>query len=428
MSNFSVMEVPDGVPVFMWNKGVQIEEEAINQLKNLAQMPFVYKHVAAMPDTHYGIGATVGSVFASQGAVIPAAVGVDIGCGMIAARTNFLTPSACSARGFTDNSNPAFVEMLKTIRAAVEKAVPMGRTNNGGPGDRGAWGEVPEDISDIWNKQLKDEFLPVMHDYPRLAAGNLTNHLGTLGTGNHFIELQVEVNPENGQVIPDSKMWVMLHSGSRGPGNRIGSFFIKKAKELMDKFYIKLPDKDLAYFPEGTKDYDDYIRALHWVQKFAYINRQIMLQRTLAAINSVISGVTIEQEINTHHNYASIERHFGKQVILTRKGAIDANKGKIGIIPGSMGTRSYIVEGLGNPLSFCSCSHGAGRSMSRTEAKRRFTVSDHKRAVEGVECRVDEDVIDETPAAYKDIDSVIEAEKDLVTPVVTLKQIVCVKG
>lgn len=423
MSNFSVMEVPNGVPVFMWNKGVQIEEEAIKQLTGLAQMPFVYKHVAAMPDSHYGIGAPVGSVFASIGAVIPASVGVDIGCGMIAAKTN-ITRRDIELRSDEINSKPKYI--LATVRAAIEKAVPMGRTNNGGPGDIGAWANLPDDIKQAWDEKLAPGYESELHK--DLQKGNSSNHLGTLGTGNHFIEVQLEVNHATGAYNEDSPVWIMLHSGSRGPGNRIGSYFIKKAKALMEQFYIKLPDKDLAYFPEGTQGYADYSRALHWAQKFAYINRQIMLQRTLAAINSVVPGVTIEREINTHHNYATVEKHFGKQVLLTRKGAINAAKDVAGIIPGSMGTRSYIVNGLGNPLSFNSCSHGAGRAMSRTEARKRFTVADHEAATSGVECRKDAEVVDETPAAYKDIDSVIEAEKDLVTPVVTLKQLLCCKG
>lgn len=416
MSNFSVMEVPNGVPVFMWNKGVQIEEEAVKQLTGLAQMPFVYKHVAAMPDSHYGIGAPVGSVFASVGAVIPASVGVDIGCGMIAAKTNLTYKHLLSDR-----------LTAALIRKEIERLVPMGRTNNGGPGDRGAWANLPDDVRQAWDEKLAPGYESELHK--DLQRGNSANHLGTLGTGNHFIEVQVEVRPSDGLAATvDAPVWIMLHSGSRGPGNRIGSYFIKQAKTLMEQFYIKLPDKDLAYFPEGTQGYADYIRALHWAQKFAFINRQIMLNRTLAAVNSVVPGAKIEQEINTHHNYATIEKHFGKSVLLTRKGAIKAGKDDVGIIPGSMGTRSYIVRGLGNPLSFDSCSHGAGRAMSRTEAKRRFTVADHARAVEGVECRRDAEVVDETPAAYKDIDAVIEAEKDLVTPVVTLKQVLCCKG
>ena len=406
-NNFTVMDVEGGVPVLLWNKGVNIQEEAIQQLRNLAKMPFVYKHVAAMPDTHWGMGATVGSVFASEGAVIPAAVGVDIGCGMIAARVNVDRVADLSG------ANRA------AIRAEIERRIPMGRTNNGRKGDRGAWQTVPEDIAAIWKEQLAEEFAAITKCNPDLAKGNTDNHLGTLGTGNHFIEIQFDES---------DRMWIMLHSGSRGVGNRIGTYFIRKAKELAGRYFISLPDKDLAYLPPGDPLYAQYIKALLWAQKFAFVNRQIMLRRTLKALRTVISRAEILEEINTHHNYAEFETHFGKDVLLTRKGAIKADAGDQGIIPGSMGTRSYIVRGLGNKLSFHSCSHGAGRAMSRTEAKKRFTVEDHAKATEGVECRKDADVIDETPMAYKDIDHVIEAERDLVEVVHTLKQIISCKG
>ena len=406
-NNFTVMDVEGGVPVLLWNKGVNIQEEAIQQLRNLAKMPFVYKHVAAMPDTHWGMGATVGSVFASEGAVIPAAVGVDIGCGMIAARVNVDRVADLSG------ANRA------AIRAEIERRIPMGRTNNGRKGDRGAWQTVPEDIAAIWKEQLAEEFAAITKCNPDLAKGNTDNHLGTLGTGNHFIEIQFDES---------DRMWIMLHSGSRGVGNRIGTYFIRKAKELAGRYFISLPDKDLAYLPPGDPLYAQYIKALLWAQKFAFVNRQIMLRRTLKALRTVISRAEILEEINTHHNYAEFETHFGKDVLLTRKGAIKADAGDQGIIPGSMGTRSYIVRGLGNKLSFHSCSHGAGRAMSRTEDKKRFTVEDHAKATEGVECRKDADVIDETPMAYKDIDHVIEAERDLVEVVHTLKQIISCKG
>lgn len=402
---------PKSAPVYLWRHGVQIEDAALTQLLNLAKVPFVYKHVAAMPDTHYGIGATVGSVFASLGAVIPAAVGVDIGCGMIAARTNLIKSDFWAA------VSPAFVT---GVRTEIERRVPMGRTNRGGPGDRGAWHKIPPHIEDAWNNYLALEYGLIGQNNPGALAHNNVNHLGTLGTGNHFIEIQYD---------EEDRIWIMLHSGSRGPGNRIGTFFIQLAKQLMEQYYISLPDKDLAYFPERTQGYTDYLRALAWAQKFAYVNREIMLQATHEALKSVFSTtVTLEETINTHHNYAQLETHFGRSVLLTRKGAISAGDGEPGIIPGSMGTRSYIVRGRGNPLSFHSCSHGAGRAMSRTEAKRRFTVDDHIRATTGVECRKDADVIDETPMAYKDIDAVIEAEKDLVEVVHTMKQLICCKG
>lgn len=407
MQNFTNMEVEGGTNVLLWNKGVNIEEEAVAQLRNLAKMPFVHKHIAAMPDTHWGMGATVGSVYASKGAVIPAAVGVDIGCGMIAARLNM------------DNHKGLSPADLAEIRAAIEKRVPMGRTNNGGPGDRGAWHDVPAYVMEAWTKELATGYTEVCEADPMINRGNHVNHLGTLGTGNHFIELQYDETDH---------LWLMLHSGSRGVGNRIGTHFIHTAKELMEAFYITLPDKDLAYLPQAHPAYSRYIKALHWAQLFAYVNRQLMLQATLEAMQTVVKGCEILDAINTHHNYASFEKHFGADVLLTRKGAISAKLGQPGIIPGSMGTRSYIVEGLGNKLSFFSCSHGAGRAMSRTEAKKRFTLEDHAKATEGVECRKDADVIDETPMAYKDIDHVIEAENDLVKVIHTLKQIVCCKG
>jgi tRNA-splicing ligase RtcB len=407
VNNFTVMDVESGVPVFLWNKGITIEPEAVQQLRNLAKMPFVFRHVAAMPDTHWGIGATVGSVFASEGAVIPAAVGVDIGCGMIAARVNRDRVAELSG---TDRAK---------IRAEIERRIPMGRTNNGGKGDRGAWNAVPEDIAEIWRAQLAEEFAAISESNPQLAKGNTDNHLGTLGTGNHFIEVQFDES---------DRLWIMLHSGSRGVGNRIGTYFIRKAKELAECHSISLPDKDLAFLPQGDPLYAQYIKALLWAQKFALVNRQIMLRRTLEAVRTVIFGAKILEEINTHHNYARFEQHFGKNVLLTRKGAIKADAGDPGIIPGSMGTRSYIVRGLGSKYSFHSCSHGAGRAMSRTEAKKRFTLENHAKATEGVECRKDADVIDETPMAYKDIDQVIEAERDLVEVVHTLKQIITCKG
>ena len=390
----------------MWRLGVPFEEAAIQQLFNLALMPFLHRHVAAMPDTHFGMGAAIGSVFGSVGAVIPAAVGVDIGCGMIAARTTLTA----------EQLRPH----LSGIRREIERLIPMGRTKNGGRGDRGAWESIPEDVAENWAGQLEDEFREIAGRYPEIGKGNKQNHLGTLGTGNHFIEIQVD-EAERG--------WIMLHSGSRGVGNRIGSYFIRRAKAEMERRSMRLADKDLAYLEAGGKLYDDYVQALQWAQKFAFINRQIMLRRTETALRSTVAqDFGIEEEINTHHNYAVMEHHFGKDVLLTRKGAIRARQGDMGIIPGSMGSRSYIVRGKGSTASFHSCSHGAGRAMSRTEAKRKFTVTDHEEATAGVECRKDADVIDETPMAYKNIDAVIAAESDLVEVVHTLKQVVCCKG
>jgi tRNA-splicing ligase RtcB (3'-phosphate/5'-hydroxy nucleic acid ligase) len=397
----------NGVPIRAWTRGVALEPEAEKQLLNVARLPFVFRWIAAMPDVHWGIGATVGSVIPTKGAIIPAAVGVDIGCGMMAVQTTL------SARDLPDS--------LKTIREAIEKAVPHGRTNGGGKGDRGAWHHIPESSAAVW-ATLKPAYDDILRKHPQLNRGNDVNHLGTLGTGNHFIEVCLD---------EAERVWFMLHSGSRGVGNRIGTYFIELAKRDMQKFQANLPDKDLAYFPERTKHFDDYVEAVGWAQDYARWNRQLMMNAVIAAIRDSGQVPPFEAEsqvIDCHHNYVAREKHYGENVLVTRKGAVRAAAGDIGIIPGSMGARSYIVRGKGNPQSFNSCSHGAGRAMSRNEARKRFTVEDHIRMTEGVECRKDRDVIDETPAAYKPIDAVMAAQADLVEVVHTLRQIVCVKG
>ena len=405
--NYNVIS-EKGVPIKAWTKGVPVEEAAQKQLLNVAQLPFVFKWVAAMPDVHYGIGATVGSVIPTKGAIIPAAVGVDIGCGMMAVKTSL------TASQLPDN--------LHGIRTAIEKAVPHGRTDNGGKNDRGAWAKPPASTLAAWGK-LNEGFERIVQKYPKLNHPQRINHLGTLGTGNHFIEVCLDNENQN--------VWFMLHSGSRGVGNRIGTFFIELAKGDMRKWIINLPDADLAYLPQGTEHFDDYVEAVHWAQEYALLNRQVMMENIIAAVRN--SGLTPEfdatlEAVNCHHNYVTWEHHYGENVLITRKGAVRAREGDMGIIPGSMGARSYIVRGKGNPESFTSCSHGAGRAMSRTEAKRRFSVADHIAATQGVECRKDEHVIDETPMAYKPIDAVMEAQKDLVEIVHTLRQVVCVKG
>ncbi len=408
MSNYNVIEGLSGVPIKAWTKGVALENEARTQLTNVAQLPFVFKWVAAMPDVHWGIGATIGSVIPTKGAIIPAAVGVDIGCGMMAVQTSL------NARDLPDD--------LKDIRSAIEKAVPHGRTNHGGPGDRGAWHNVPEYTNEVWGNELKSGYDAILAKHPKLDRGNHANHLGTLGTGNHFIEVCLD---------EAESVWFMLHSGSRGVGNRMGNYFIELAKKDMKKFYIHLPDADLAYFPEHTEYFDDYVEAVGWAQDYARRNRDLMMKQIIGAVagSGKVRPFTAEvNAINCHHNYVARESHYGKNVLVTRKGAVRAREGDLGIIPGSMGARSYIVRGKGNPESFHSCSHGAGRAMSRNEAKRRFTVEDHARMTEGVECRKDKDVIDETPAAYKPIDQVMAAQADLVEIVHTLRQVVCVKG
>jgi tRNA-splicing ligase RtcB len=404
--SFEVMSVEGGRHVKMWTKGVPVDDKARDQLSRAAKMPFIFKHVAAMPDVHVGIGATVGSVIPTKGAVIPAAVGVDIGCGMMAARTSLV------ASDLPDN--------LEGIRSAIEQAVPHGRDVGRGKRDKGSWGDPPPAIVDAW-ATLAQRFERICDKHPRLKNTNNLVHLGTLGTGNHFIELCLD---------EDQRVWVMLHSGSRGVGNAIGSFFIELAKEDMRKWFINLPDEALAYFPEGTDHFDDYVEAVGWAQDYAALNRRMMMTNVIRALRSQIA-VPFETEleaVNCHHNYVARENHFGENVLVTRKGAVRAAKGVMGIIPGSMGAKSFIVRGLGNSEAFDSCSHGAGRVMSRTEAKKRVTLDEHIRDTEGVECRKDEGVIDETPRAYKPIEAVMAAQADLVEIVHTLKQVVCVKG
>jgi tRNA-splicing ligase RtcB len=334
-------------------------------------------------------------------------VGVDIGCGMMAVRTTL------QASQLPDN--------LHAIRTAIEAAVPHGRTDNGGRNDRGAWRTPPRAQNDVWS-QLLPRYANIVSKHSKLGHGNDLNHLGTLGTGNHFIEVCLD---------EESQVWFMLHSGSRGVGNRIGTYFIELAKKEMRRFFINLPDANLAYLPHGTQYFDDYVEAVHWAQDFAMANRTLMMEAVVNAVRAsgeVPPFETTDEMVNCHHNYVAVENHYGENVFVTRKGAVRAREGDYGIIPGSMGAKSFIVRGKGNPESFHSCSHGAGRAMSRTEAKRRFTLDDHAKATAGVECRKDKDVIDETPAAYKSIEAVMEAQSDLVEVAHTLRQVVCVKG
>ncbi|PVE57749.1 RNA-splicing ligase RtcB [Arthrobacter sp. TPD3018] len=403
---YEYTDVPGGVPIKAWTRGVPVEDGARAQLARAAQMPFIFKHVAAMPDVHIGIGATVGSVIPTKGAVIPAAVGVDIGCGMMAARTSLM------ASDLPDH--------LEDVRSAIEQAVPHGRSVGRGKRDNGSWGSPPPAIVSAW-ATLVQRFDRICEKHPRLKNTNNLVHLGTLGTGNHFIELCLD---------EEARVWVMLHSGSRGVGNAIGTFFIELAKQDMRKWHLNLPDEDLAYFPEGTDHFDDYVEAVGWAQDYAALNRRMMMTNVIAAMRKVIAK-PFEAEleaVNCHHNYVTRENHFGENVLVTRKGAVRAAKGVMGIIPGSMGAKSFIVRGLGNPDSFDSCSHGAGRVMSRTAAKKLVTLDEHIADTAGVECRKDEGVIDETPKAYKPIEAVMAAQADLVEIVHTLKQVVCVKG
>jgi tRNA-splicing ligase RtcB len=404
MSNYEVMNEEGGVHIKSWTKNVPFEEEAKKQLLKLASMPFLYKHLAVMPDVHSGKGSTVGSVIATKNVIIPATVGVDLGCGMIAVKTTL------KASDLPDS--------LSAMRSAIEAAVP-----HGGPGEVGSWAEEPV-IVDGSKHLLPDrtEYDRLVAKYPAIESKYMMRQFGTLGTGNHFVEVCLDT---------EQNVWVMLHSGSRGAGNRIGSFFIEKAKEEMERWFIHLPDRDLSYLPEGSQYYDDYVRAVEWAQNYAFQSRQLMMYNTLTvmalSIGKTFSTIG-DTAVNCHHNYISRENHFGENVWVTRKGAVRARQGDLAVIPGSMGARSYIVRGKGNKDSFTSCSHGAGRKMSRTEAKRRFTLEDHAKATAGVECRKDDSVIDETPGAYKDIDTVMAAQSDLVEPVAVLKQILCVKG
>ena len=402
---YDVIAEDGRVPIKAWTRGVPMEESALRQLRNVAAMPFIHPWVAVMPDVHWGIGATVGSVIPTVGAVIPAAVGVDIGCGMMAVQTTL-----------TANDLP---ESLREVRAAIEQAVPHGISFRGR--DKGSWGEAPAPAEEAW-AGLRPRFDSIVAKHPTIRQSNNLKQLGTLGTGNHFIEVCLD---------EADRLWLMLHSGSRGVGNKIGTYFIELAKKDMRQWLVNLPDKDLAYFSEGTEHFAEYVEAVEWAQDFAMTNRRLMMAAVMRAMRSAPGIPPFEAgtvAVNCHNNYVARERHYERDVLVTRKGAVRARAGDLGIIPGSMGARSYIVRGRGNPEAFDSCSHGAGRAMSRAEAKRRFTLADHAAATAGIECRKDADVIDETPAAYKSIDAVMEAQRDLVEVLHTLRQVVCVKG
>jgi tRNA-splicing ligase RtcB len=403
--SYELIESDGAVPIKAWTRGVPIEDEAARQLRNVARLPFIHKWVAAMPDVHWGIGATVGSVIPTIGAVVPAAVGVDIGCGMMAVQTTL-----------TASDLP---ESLRAVRTAIERAVPHGRAPRGR--DHGAWEHPPAPALAAW-AELKPGFDAIVARHPAVARSNHLIHLGTLGSGNHFIETCLD---------EAQRVWLMLHSGSRGVGNKIGRYFIELAKNDMRRLVTNLPDADLAYFTEGTEHFADYVEAVEWAQTFAMTNRRLMMNAIVAAV-AAVPGIppfrAAVQAVNCHHNYVAREHHYGADVLVTRKGAVRARVGDLGIIPGSMGASSFIVRGKGNPESFNSCSHGAGRAMSRTAAKRRFTLADHAEATKGVECRKDADVLDETPGAYKPIAAVMAAQQDLVEVVHTLRQVVCVKG
>ena len=388
------------VPVKIYTN--DINSKAIDQLVNIANLPIIHHHVAAMPDVHVGIGATVGSVIPTLNAVIPAAVGVDIGCGMNAVRTSL------KASDLPDN--------LYSLRRNIEKLIPVGFNWH-------ARAVVKRSTITALDKPLDE----ILYKHPAIAKMFRTFHqtwhrqLGTLGGGNHFVEICLDENDD---------VWIMLHSGSRGVGNAIGRYFINLAIKDMQKHQVHLPDKNLAYLSEGSQYFDDYVQAVNWAQEYAWINRREMMKLVVDALQtSKLPAFTLTKKaINCHHNYISYESHYGEKVYITRKGAISANIDELGIIPGSMGAKSFIVRGKGSKASFCSCSHGAGRAMSRTQAKKQFDTEDLSIQTNGVECRKDKGVIDEIPGAYKDIDKVMQNQHDLVSIEHTLKQVVCVKG
>lgn len=391
------------VPVHIYTD--DIDHSAIQQLLNISNLPIVHPHVAAMPDVHAGIGATVGSVIPTRGAIIPAAVGVDIGCGMNAVRTTL------SASQLPDN--------LARVRSAIEAMVPVGFEQHAFDKVRGsAHARVGRPLNDRLDRIVARHkgIMKMQHKF----AQTWICQLGTLGGGNHFIELCID---------EEQRVWIMLHSGSRGIGNVIGRYFISAARKEMMRHKVNLPDRDLSYFSEGSELFDDYVEAVDWAQDYAMLNRREMMRRVVAAMEPHVPSFKLDGEaINCHHNYVAQEAHFGHKLYVTRKGAISAREGELGIIPGSMGARSFIVRGKGNEQSLCSCSHGAGRRMSRSEAKRKFNRFDLAEQTQGIECRKDGGVVDEIPAAYKDIDEVMAHQSDLVDIVHTLKQVVCVKG
>jgi tRNA-splicing ligase RtcB len=388
-----------GVPVKIWT--TDVDEASRQQLANIASLPFIHHHVVAMADVHLGIGATIGSVIATHQAIVPAAVGVDIGCGMVACRLSL-------------NARQLDEKALRKVFEQISRDVPVGKAQH-------------EDAKALVNvaRPFEPRLKMMTERHPQLlkAFGKFSkwvNQLGTLGGGNHFIEVCLD---EADQV------WVMLHSGSRGIGNALATYFIELARKDMERQQVQLPDRDLAYFREGSAHFADYVAAVHWAQEYAFANRECMMDLVLAGLKRHLPAFAVTSEVvNCHHNYVAREHHYGADVWVTRKGAIRARAGDLGIIPGSMGARSYVVRGKGNPESFDSSAHGAGRRMSRNAAARSFTEADLRRQTEGVVCRKDKGVIDETPGAYKDIDAVMENQRDLTEILHTLKQVVCVKG
>ena len=403
-----------GCPIYHWTKGVPFDENAKELVEQVATLRFVYHHLAVMPDVHWGAGCSVGTVLAFRNAAIPAAVGYDIGCGMLAFKTSYKEKDL--------NAD------LPLLRKSIEAAVPHGRTPpKESRDDVGAWAyrKEPKIVEDTWRYQLKPDYEQIIEKYESLKRANSANHLGTLGTGNHFIELSKDEN---------NHVWIVIHSGSRGIGHAIATLFIKKAKKIMEQYFIKPPNPDLAYLPNGTPEFKDYMFAVQWAQKYAKLNRFLMLQLTYNAVKDHLKHARVDinekDYIDCHHNYIAWEHHYGNNVLITRKGAVRlAGDSKLGIIPGSMGSESYIVSGKENGASFNSCSHGAGRVMSRTKAKKDISVEQHEEDVKNVECReTDRDLLEESPKAYKDIKAVMAAQSDLVNIEHTLNQLICVKG
>ena len=391
----------------LWTGELEVDESSIEQIRNVSKLPILAGPVAVMPDVHFGIGATVGTVIPTRAAIVPAAVGVDIGCGMLAAKTNL-----------TASDLP---ESLNKLRSQIERDVPVGFALHKQPLEPG--GNLQAMALKARMKALDGRYdkLRILERMGRVHHARVWRQLGSLGGGNHFVEVCLD---EQGTV------WIMLHSGSRNIGNAMGQCAIGMAKEVAQKADRSLPHRDLAWLDEGSVEFDEYVEGLGWAQEYAALNRDLMLHLVHKGMeHSLGREVKFDGEVtNCHHNYARLEEHFGERVWVTRKGAVSARAGELGIIPGSMGAKSFIVRGKGNEQSYCSCSHGAGRKMSRTQARNRFDQRDLARQTEGVECRKDEGVIDEIPSAYKDIDAVMEAQKDLVEVVATLKQVLCVKG
>ncbi len=391
-----------------WTSGVEVEWDAVKQLRNIAELPILAGHVAVMPDVHLGKGATVGSVIPTKAAIIPAAVGVDIGCGMAAIRTEI------SANELPDS--------LTRLRSRIERRVPVGFNHHHSPVNPLHDGLRGVALTNAGKKlAARYDELKIVDEIGKYDHQRTFKQLGTLGGGNHFIELCLD---ESGAV------WVMLHSGSRNIGKTIGETAIHMAREIAERKERGLRDRDLAWLEEGSPEFDMYVEGLRWAQDYAAHNRALMMHAVLNALHAEFGReiATFDNAVQCHHNYASVEEHFGQQVWVTRKGAVSARRGELGIIPGSMGAKSYIVRGKGNADSYCSCSHGAGRRLSRGAAKRTFTLADLKEQTAGVECRKDEGVLDEIPGAYKDIDAVMAAQAELVDVVHTLKQVMCIKG